>query len=326
MRNKGGDEITEIRRAADRAAGLTQQLLAFSRRQMVQPKAVDLNEVVSATARMLERLIGDNVALTLELHDEPVVTEIDPGQLDQILVNLAVNGRDAMPSGGDLVLATSIVGDSVLLSVRDTGTGMDDETRLKVFDPFFTTKDPGRGTGLGLSTVYGIVQQAGGIIEVETSPGRGTTFRISLPRTGRVPEAAAVELTNRPSGVETILLVEDEDVVRGLVEQSLQSFGYEVISAASPHEALAAAELHDFELLVTDVVMPELNGRELAELLEVGRPGLRVLYMSGYASHVLLEDGVLRETTNFLQKPFALDDLARKVRDVLDAADALAAA
>jgi len=326
MRNKGGDEITEIRRAADRAADLTQQLLAFSRRQMVQPKAVDLNEVVSATARMLERLIGDNVALTLELHDEPVVTEIDPGQLDQILVNLAVNGRDAMPSGGDLVLATSIVGDSVLLSVRDTGTGMDDETRLKVFDPFFTTKDPGRGTGLGLSTVYGIVQQAGGIIEVETSPGRGTTFRISLPRTGRVPEAAAVELTNRPSGVETILLVEDEDVVRGLVEQSLQSFGYEVISAASPHEALAAAELHDFELLVTDVVMPELNGRELAELLEVGRPGLRVLYMSGYASHVLLEDGVLRETTNFLQKPFALDDLARKVRDVLDAADALAAA
>jgi signal transduction histidine kinase/CheY-like chemotaxis protein len=324
MRDKGGDEIVEIRRAADRAADLTQQLLSFSRRQMVQPKAVDLNEVVGATARMLERLIGDNVELTLDLHDEPVLTEIDPGQLDQVLVNLAVNGRDAMPSGGSLFLSTEIVADRVRLSVRDTGTGIDDETRLKIFDPFFTTKGPGRGTGLGLSTVYGIVQQAGGTIDVESTVGHGTVFHIVLPRTDRVPEAASVEPIDHPTGAETILLVEDEDVVRRLVEQSLRGFGYHVISAAAPHEAVAAAGRHEFDLLVTDVVMPEMNGRELAELLEETRPGLRVLYISGYAGHVLLEDGVLSETTSFLQKPFALEDLARKVREVLDA-DALAA-
>jgi CheY-like chemotaxis protein len=201
---------------------------------------------------------------------------------------------------------------------------MDDETRPKIFDPFFTTKEPGRGTGLGLSTVYGIVQQAGGAIEVESSLGHGTAFHIFLPCTDRVPEIAATAHPAHPTGMETILLVEDEDVVRGLVDQSLQSFGYRVVAASTPHEALAAADLHDFDLLVTDVVMPEMNGRELAELLEATRPGLRVLYTSGYASHVLLEDGVLSETTNFLQKPFALDALARKVREVLDA-DALVA-
>jgi signal transduction histidine kinase/CheY-like chemotaxis protein len=324
MRNKGGEEITEIRRAADRAADLTQQLLAFSRRQMVQPKAVDLNVVVSDTARMLERLIGDNVELVLTPHEDPVLTEIDPSQLDQILVNLAVNGRDAMPSGGTLAFSTDIVGDSIRLSVRDTGTGMDAETQLKIFDPFYTTKEPGRGTGLGLSTVYGIVKQAGGVIEVESSVGHGTTFHISLPRTDREPVMPVARPLEHPTGAETILLVEDEEVVRGLVVMSLESFGYRVISAATPSEALAAAELHEFDLLVTDVVMPEMNGRELATVLDELRPGLRVLYTSGYASHVLLEDGVLSETTSFLQKPFALDDLACKVREVLDA-DALAA-
>jgi two-component system cell cycle sensor histidine kinase/response regulator CckA len=195
---------------------------------------------------------------------------------------------------------------------------------VKIFDPFYTTKEPGRGTGLGLSTVYGIVQQAAGTIEVESSLGDGTTFRIVLPRTDRAPEAPPLQLHDHPTGAETILLVEDEDVVRRLVEMSLDSFGYHVISAAGPREAIAAAEAHDFDLLVTDVVMPEMNGRELAMLLGETRDGLRVLYTSGYASHVLLEDGVLNEATSFLQKPFALDDLARKVRDVLDA-DALAA-
>jgi signal transduction histidine kinase/CheY-like chemotaxis protein len=324
MRNKGCDEITEIRRAADRAADLTQQLLAFSRRQMVQPKAVDLNEVVGATTRMLERLIGDNVELVLELNDEPVLTEIDPSQLDQILVNLTVNGRDAMPSGGTLTFLTGIDGDTVRLSVSDNGTGMDAETKLKIFDPFYTTKEPGRGTGLGLSTVYGIVQQAGGTIEVETGLGEGTTFHIVLPRTDRQPEAPALEPHEHPTGAERILLVEDEDTVRRLVEMSLKSFGYEVVSAATPGEALAAAAVHEFDLVVTDVVMPEMNGRELAAQLDELLPDVRVLYTSGYASHVLLEDGVLSETTSFLQKPFALDDLARKVREVLDA-DALAA-
>ena len=324
MRDRGGDEITEIRRAADRAASLTQQLLAFSRKQIVQPKAVDLNQVVEATARMLERLLGDNVTLTLDLHHEPVVTEIDRSQLDQVLVNLSVNGRDAMPSGGELVLSTRLDDQSVHLSVSDNGSGMDDETRHKIFDPFFTTKAPGRGTGLGLSTVYGIVQQAGGVIDFETSIGGGTTFHIELPRTERVPEVTTPDPQGNPTGVETILLVEDETVVRNLIEESLESFGYHVISAATPRDALAAADLHTFDLLVTDVVMPEMNGRELAELLELTRPDLRVLYTSGYASHVLLEDGVLSEATNFLQKPFPLDALARKVRDVLDAADALA--
>jgi signal transduction histidine kinase/CheY-like chemotaxis protein len=325
MRNKGSEEMTEIRRAADRAADLTQQLLAFSRRQMVQPKAVDLNVVVVATARMLERLIGDHVELVLDLHDDPVLTEIDLGQLDQILVNLAVNGRDAMASGGVLTLATDIVGDNVRLSVRDNGTGMNADTRLKIFEPFFTTKEPGRGTGLGLSTVYGIVQQAGGVINVDSTVDHGTAVHIVLRRTERVPVVtAADDPLDRPTGTETILLVEDEDAVRRLVAQSLESFGYRVISAATPSHALAAAELDSFELLVTDVVMPEMNGRELAELLAETRPGLPVLYTSGYASHVLLEDGVLKETTSFLQKPFALDDLARKVREVLDA-DLLAA-
>jgi CheY-like chemotaxis protein len=324
MRNKGGEEIAEIRRAADRAADLTQQLLAFSRRQMVQPKVVDLNVIVETTSRMLERLLGDNVKLVLALHDAPVLTEMDPSQLDQILVNLAVNGRDAMPSGGTLTFTTEVAPDRVRLSVRDEGTGMDPETQLKIFDPFYTTKEPGRGTGLGLSTVYGIVQQAGGEIEVESTVGSGTAFHIALPSTDRVAELPVAAANDQPAGAETILLVEDEDVVRRLVATSLESFGYLVISAAAPTEALAAAELNDFDLLVTDVVMPEMNGRELAAELAAQRPGLRVLYTSGYASHVLLEDGVLSEATSFLQKPFALDDLARKVREVLDT-DALAA-
>jgi CheY-like chemotaxis protein/two-component sensor histidine kinase len=324
MRDKGGEEIEEIRRAAGRAADLTQQLLAFSRRQMIQPRAVDLNEVVSGTARMLERLLGDHVELRLELNDQPTVTEIEPGQLEQVLVNLAVNGRDAMPSGGELVLSTAIDGERVLLSVGDNGTGMDDETKLKMFDPFFTTKGPGRGTGLGLSTVYGIVQQAGGLVEVDTELGAGTKFRIVLPRTERTPEVTSPLAGDQPAGTETILLVEDEDVVRDLVERSLQTFGYHVISAATPEDALARAALHPFDLLVTDVVMPGMNGRELAELLQETRPGLPVLFTSGYASHVLQEDGVLSGTTSFLQKPFALDELSRKVREVLDA-DTLAA-
>jgi CheY-like chemotaxis protein len=202
---------------------------------------------------------------------------------------------------------------------------MDGALRDRIFEPFFTTKPVGKGTGLGLSTVYGIVQQAGGEIEVESTLGSGTTFHIALPSTDREAELPVAAAANgQPAGAETILLVEDEDVVRRLVATSLESFGYHVISAAAPTDALAAAELHDFDLLVTDVVMPEMNGRELAAELVAQRPGLRVLYTSGYASHVLLEDGVLSEATSFLQKPFALDDLAHKVREVLDA-DALAA-
>jgi signal transduction histidine kinase len=328
MRDRGGDEITEIRRAADRAAELTQQLLAFSRRQIVQPKVVDLNDVVRETARLLERLLEDHITLTLELSREPLLTEIDPGQLDQVLVNLAVNARDAMEAGGALTIMTRNDGDAVTLAVCDTGVGMDAATKLRAFDPFFTTKEQGRGTGLGLSTVYGIVQQAGGTIEVDSAPGLGTTFVIGLPTTHKAPDAGRRGSTPEgpPSGTETILLVEDEDVVRQLIATSLESFGYRVLVASAPSRAQEIAAREDFDLLMTDVVMPEMNGRELALVLQAQRPALRVLYTSGYASHVLLENGVLSEATSFLQKPFPLDVLACRVREVLDAAPLLSAA
>jgi nitrogen-specific signal transduction histidine kinase len=322
MRNPDSSaaEIGEIRRAADRAAELTQQLLTFSRRQIVQPRVVDLNEAVAETARMLERLLGDHVTLALELHTEPVLAEIDPGQLEQVIVNLAVNARDAMASGGELVVTTSVTDSNAVIEVRDQGAGMDENTRLRVFEPFFTTKEVGQGTGLGLSTAYGIVHQAKGVIELESSIGHGTLVRIVLPRSERElptgqPEAPSVP---RPLGGERILLVEDEDAVRDLVATSLESCGYDVISAATPARALQAADKHEFDLLLTDVMMPHMNGQELANRLRASRPRLNVLYMSGHASHVLHEDGELDEATNFLQKPFALDTLARKVRDALD--------
>ncbi len=324
MRNPGASaaEIGEIRSAADRAAELTQQLLTFSRRQIVQPVVVDLNEVVGRTGRMLERLIGDDVRLSLELSAEPVLTEVDPGQLEHVIVNLALNGRDAMASGGELRLSTSLTDEGAVVEVRDCGTGMDEETRLRVFEPFFTTKDPGHGTGLGLSTAYGIVHQSGGRIELETELGVGTIFRVALPPTER--EQALLALpeppwTEQPSGTETILLVEDQDVVRDLVVASLEEWGYHVLGAATPGAAIELASEHEFDLLLTDVMMPEMNGRELASLLTATRPGLRILFMSGYASDVLDEDGVLHEDTNFLEKPFALNALAEKLRSVLDA-------
>ena len=317
LRNPTGsaEELGEIRRAADRAADLTKQLLAFSRRQVVQPQVVDVNDIVEGTSRMLERLLGDHVQLSLDLAHEPLLTSIDPGQFEQVLVNLAVNARDAMPDGGVLRVATSLraPGD-VLLSVSDVGTGMDEATRSRIFDPFFTTKDQGRGTGLGLSTVYGIVQQANGSIDLVTAPGAGTTFLVRFPRAfGETPalRPATVELSQL-GGSESILLVEDQDVVLDLVAKSLESLGYRVTSAATPRAALAAAEDTSFDLLLTDVVMPEMNGRELALRLTASRPDLRVMFMSGYASDVLGDD------TNFLQKPFAIDDLAQRVREVLE--------
>jgi CheY-like chemotaxis protein len=270
---------------------------------------------------MLERLIGDDVTLSLELCSEPVLTEVDPGQLEQVLVNLALNGRDAMASGGELRLSTSVGRDEAVVSVRDSGTGMDEPTRLRIFEPFFTTKEPGHGTGLGLSTAYGIINHAGGKIEVETELGVGTIFRVPFPRTRREPLAATGPKPSRgelPTGAETILLVEDQDVVRELVKASLGEWGYSVRSAATPTTAIELAANHDFDLLLTDVMMPEMNGRELADLLATNKPGLRVLFMSGYADEVLHEDGVLREGTNFLEKPFALSDLADKVRTILD--------
>ena len=328
----------EIRKAADRAASLTRQLLAFSRKQVLQPKVLDLNAVVTEVEKMLRRLIGEDIELAavLDLALGPV--KADPGQIEQIILNLAVNARDAMPQGGRLTLKTANVtldqayvrqhlgatpGPYVLLAVSDTGVGMDAETRSHIFEPFFTTKGAGKGTGLGLSTVYGIVKQSGGTIWVESAPGRGTTFEIYLPL---VEEGAASgELhpalpAPTPGGSETILVVEDEMSVRKLAAEFLGSNGYRVLEAQDGGEALQVCEEHraPIHLLMTDVVMPGMSGRELAVRLTGARPEMKVIYVSGYTDDAIVQHGVREEGTVFLQKPFSLDALARTVREALD--------
>ena len=328
----------EIRKAADRAASLTRQLLAFSRKQVLQPKVLDLNAVVTEVEKMLRRLIGEDIELTavLDLALGPV--KADPGQIEQIILNLAVNARDAMPQGGRLTLKTANVtldqayvrqhlgatpGPYVLLAVSDTGVGMDAETRSHIFEPFFTTKGAGKGTGLGLSTVYGIVKQSGGTIWVESAPGRGTTFEIYLPL---VEETAASGELHRalpaptPGGTETILVVEDEMSVRKLAAEFLGSNGYRVLEAQDGAEALQVCEEHraPIHLLMTDVVMPGMSGRELAVRLTGARPEMKVIYVSGYTDDAIVQHGVREEGTVFLQKPFSLDALARTVREALD--------
>ena len=328
----------EIQKAAERATALTQQLLAFSRKQVLQPKVLDLNAVVTDVEKMLRRLIGEDIELTavLDLALGPV--KADPGQIEQIILNLAVNARDAMPQGGRLTLKTANVtldqayvrqhmgatpGPYVLLAVSDTGVGMDAETRSHIFEPFFTTKGAGKGTGLGLSTVYGIVKQSGGYIWVESAPGRGTTFEIYLPL---VKEAAASgELhpalpASTPGGSETILVVEDEMSVRKLAAEFLGSNGYRVLEAQDGGEALQVCEEHraPIHLLLTDVVMPGMSGRELAVRLVGARPEMKVIYVSGYTDDAIVQHGVREEGTVFLQKPFSLDALARTVREALD--------
>ncbi|MCH8948133.1 MAG: PAS domain S-box protein, partial [Acidobacteria bacterium] len=328
----------EIQKAAERATALTQQLLAFSRKQVLQPKVLDLNAVVTEVEKMLRRLIGEDIELTavLDLALGPV--KADPGQIEQIILNLAVNARDAMPQGGRLTLKTANVtldqayvrqhmgatpGPYVLLAVSDTGVGMDAETRSHIFEPFFTTKGAGKGTGLGLSTVYGIVKQSGGTIWVESAPGRGTTFEIYLPL---VEETAANGELHRalpaptPGGTETILVVEDEMSVRKLAAEFLGSNGYRVLEAQDGAEALQVCEEHraPIHLLLTDVVMPGMSGRELAVRLVGARPEMKVIYVSGYTDDAIVQHGVREEGTVFLQKPFSLDALARTVREALD--------
>jgi len=328
--------VDEIRLAGDRAASLTRQLLAFSRRQVLQPKVLDLNGVISNLENMLRRLIGEDVALRTLLRPDLGTVMADPGQIEQVLLNLAVNARDAMPAGGRLVLETGNVvidetfakdhpaivpGLHVLLAVSDTGTGIPREIREHIFEPFFSTKERGKGTGLGLSTVYGIVKQSNGYISVYSEVGKGTTFKIYLPRVeGEVQVLSSASPPASLQGDETVLVVEDENSVRGIIERVLSGNGYRVLLAGEASEALRISGEHEgtIDLLVTDVVMPGMGGREVANRLGAARPGMKVLFMSGYTEDTISHHGVLEAGLAFIQKPFASDALLRKVREVLD--------
>jgi CheY-like chemotaxis protein len=328
--------VEQIAQAADQAAALTRQMLAFSRQTVVSPKVLDLNEVVSGTEKMLRRLIGEDVALTTALDPDISRVQVDPGHLTQVLVNLAVNARDAMPRGGRLTIGTAGVtlddhyagvhtgvtaGEYVRLTVVDTGHGMTPEIRSRIFEPFFTTKGIGHGTGLGLAVVHGIVKQTGGHIEVYSEPGRGTALKLYFPAVDRaVLQPAAIVEAPRAVGTETILLVEDEDAVRRLALLALESHGYTVHAASSGEEALQLARTcgRHLALLVTDVVMPGMDGAELAEALKSACPALQVLFVSGYTEDAVVRHGILHGEVEFLQKPYSPSSLARKVRDVLD--------
>jgi PAS domain S-box-containing protein len=330
------EALREILRAGERAAALTRQLLAFSRRQILQPQVLDLNLLVRESEKMLRRLIGEDIDLASALAADLGPVRADPGQFEQILLNLVVNARDAMPTGGQLTLETQNVdldgsyaerhpgvspGPYVLLAVTDTGCGMNEAVRARVFEPFFTTKAE-VGTGLGLATVFGIVQQSGGHIEVYSEPGRGSTFKVYLPRLPATAAAAAPTgaAAPVPAGTETVLVAEDEERVRALARVALQSYGFTVLEARDSREAVALAQHHNgpIHLLMTDVVMPKVSGRQLAEQLAALRPGLKVLFMSGYTDDAVFRHGVLEAGTAFLQKPFTPTALARKVREVLD--------
>lgn len=331
-------ELEEVKKAADRASGLTGQLLAFSRRQFIAPKVLDLNAVIHNMEGMLRRLLGEDIVELCTVLDPDVgQLKADPGQVEQVIMNLAVNARDAMPSGGRLTMETSNVqfgsrrnrppmgaepGSYIALIVRDTGHGMDEETQSHIFEPFFTTKEKGKGTGLGLSTVYGIVKQSGGFIEVESKPGRGATFKIFFPRVdGAAQGAESVTVGSDPvKGRETVLLVEDEPGVRRLVNETLRLHGYTVLEARHGIEALltGAKHLGPIHLLLTDVVMPQMSGPEVAEKLATVRPEVKVLYMSGYPDHPAFSKGGVDTEHSFLQKPFTPSTLAQKVREVLD--------
>jgi PAS domain S-box-containing protein len=328
----------EIAGASQRASSLTRQLLAFSRKQMLAPKILDLNGVVTENLKMLTRVIGEDIDLVMVPAPSLGAVRADAGQIDQVIMNLAVNARDAMPAGGKLTIETSNVsldeeyarfhaplrpGDYVMLAISDTGFGMDSETQSHIFEPFFTTKGP-KGTGLGLSTVYGIVKQSGGYIWVNSEPGKGTSFKIYLPRVAERAEPAQVVASNDAAfaepGTETILIAEDEANLRYLARQFLEKQGYKVIEAADGAAAMQIAVAHEgvIHLLLTDVIMPGMNGRELAQRISEIRPNTKVLYMSGYTENVIGHNGTLDAGVRLLQKPFTLRDLKSKVREVLD--------
>ncbi|MFA5112213.1 MAG: PAS domain S-box protein, partial [Desulfobaccales bacterium] len=329
--------VKEIRNAGERAASLTRQLLAFSRKQILKPGVVNLNVMVTDLEKMLHRLIGEDIELITVLESALGSVKVDQGQVEQVILNLAVNARDAMPQGGKLTIETHDVtldevycqdhpdvfpGPFVMLAVSDNGTGMDAETQAHIFDPFFTTKDLGKGTGLGLSTVFGIVKQSGGAVEVYSEPGFGTTFKIYFPRVGELPESPQAEVqVERLPGHETILVVEDDNMLRPLIIDVLKMYGYEALEAKNGEEALRICEHHDgpIRLMLTDVVMPQMSGRQLAERMASLCPQMKVLFMSGYTDNAIVYHGILNDETAYIQKPFAPDDLIKRVREVLEA-------
>ncbi len=330
--------IVEIRTAGDRAASLTRQLLAYSRRQVLEPRVLDLNASVAAMLPMLRRLIGEDIDLIPILEPALGRVKADPSQIEQVIMNLVVNARDSMPGGGRLGIETSNTdldetfarahvptqpGRYVMLAVSDTGSGMDEEIRARIFEPFFTTKELGKGTGLGLATVYGIVKQSGGYIWVYSEPGMGSAFKIYLPRVDAeiAWETARAASPGSLRGSETVLVVEDDDTVRPLVHELLEMNGYTVLEARDGREALEVVRKHarPVHLLLTDVVMPQMSGWELAKGMAAMHSGIKVIYMSAYTDRTIAHDGVLDAGGVYLQKPFTLEFLARKVREVLDA-------
>ncbi len=331
-------EIEEIKKAGERAASLTRQLLAFSRKQIVQPKILDINELLTDIKKMLGRLIGDNIEL-LTISDPALWrVEIDSGQIDQIIINMVVNARDAMPQGGKLTIETANVelddtyfrdrgvesahGLYVMLAVSDTGSGMDKKTMEHIFEPFFTTKEVGKGTGLGMSTVYGIIKQNNGFVWVYSEPGQGSTFKVYLPKIKGVADPEGKEQTPADdlSGSGTVLIVEDNDGLRKLAQEVLQNYGYRLLVAENGEDALRVSQEHNgpIHLLLTDVVMPKMGGKKLAERLQPLYPRMKVIYMSGYTDNAIVHHGVLAPELNFLEKPFTPERLARKVWEALD--------
>jgi two-component system, cell cycle sensor histidine kinase and response regulator CckA len=331
--------VDQILKAGRRAASLTRQLLAFSRQQVLEPKVLRLNAVVSDMEKMLRRMIGEDIDLSISLDPNLGRIRADQGQIEQVVMNLAVNARDAMPNGGKLVIEAAnfeidrafaaryaypvLPGSYILLTVADSGTGMDAATQQRIFEPFFTTKEKGKGTGLGLSTVYGVVKQSSGYIDVYSTVGKGTTFNIYLPRTNSQEEGDAHDTSplGETGGTETILLVEDEDTLRALTKNLLELKGYKVLEAAHGAAALevAAGTKGEIDLLLTDVVMPGINGRVLADQLKAQRPAMKTMFMSGYTGQRVGEETNLGAGSIFLQKPFSREQLARKVREALEA-------
>ncbi len=334
--NDLNDMVKEIIKAADHANGLTRQLLAFARKQTLEVKPLSLNRIITNFEKMLRRTIRENVDIRIQLSDELDYILADVGQVEQIILNLALNGQDSMPDGGTLIVKTENVilddvyakeyngvepGKYVMLEISDTGSGMDPETQVKIFEPFFTTKDPGRGTGLGLATVYGIVKQHGGNIWLYSEPGKGTTFHIYFPQCSEIPEIKSADKgKNKNDGAETILVVEDQKQVREMTTLMLREKGYNVIVAEDGRKALSIASAFsgEIDLLISDVIMPGLNGKELYTELQKFRPALKVLFISGYPGEIISIHGILQEGYNFLQKPVSVDLLSKKIREIIE--------
>ncbi len=333
------EEIKEIKKAGERAVSVTRQLLAFSRKQIIKPEILDINEEINETGKMLQRLIREDIEFLTVLEPELWKVYADPMQIDQVLMNMVVNARDAMPGGGKLTIETAnmeldniyfqdrgvesaLSGSYVMLAVTDNGTGMDEKTRSRVFDPFFTTKEKVGGTGMGLSTVYGIVNQNNGYVWVYSEPGKGTSFKVYFPKVAEDVTAGneRAKVSDEISGSETVLIVEDNDALRKLAKNALRKYGYEILEAENGEKALNVSETHEgpVHLLLTDVVMPRMSGTDLSEKLQSIRPETRVIYMSGYTADAIVRNGILRQDINFIEKPFSLESLGKKVRQVLD--------